>query len=364
MAASGSGRARAPFMLAGLIALTLGLWAGLTRVGWPLPGPVPLEAHGPLMVDGFLGTVIALERAVALRRHWAFFAPGLAAAGALAAVVRLPVAPWLLVLAGAAMLANALFVLRIERSLHLSVMALGAGSWLFGNLLWASGRPVFDAVTAWAGFLVLTIVGERLELSRLLAPRRWVRRAFVFAVGLALAGIVVSPFSRAGGMRLFGAGLVALAGWLWRYDFARRGARQKGLVRFIGLTLLGGYGWLAVAGALALWHGNPVAGPLYDAILHAVFVGFVFLAIFAHAPVIVPSVVHVRLEYRPAFYAHVVLLHLSLLARLAGDLFGNFELRRDGALGNATAIVLFVALSAWAIASRAPARPRHASAAA
>ena len=64
-----SGRGLGLVALAGL-ALLAGLWGGLLRIGWSLP---PLEAqlatlHGPLMVGGFLGVVIALERAVARTR--------------------------------------------------------------------------------------------------------------------------------------------------------------------------------------------------------------------------------------------------------------------------------------------------------
>jgi hypothetical protein len=44
-----------------------------------LPAPVRLdrlpEVHGMLMVFGFVGTLVALERAVALGASWAFAAP-------------------------------------------------------------------------------------------------------------------------------------------------------------------------------------------------------------------------------------------------------------------------------------------------
>jgi hypothetical protein len=54
----------------GLASLVCGVWAGLLRFGWSLPSGRAnlIELHGPLMVCGFLGTVISLERAVALRR--------------------------------------------------------------------------------------------------------------------------------------------------------------------------------------------------------------------------------------------------------------------------------------------------------
>jgi len=57
----------------------------MTRsVRWrlPLPRPALAEVHGPVMVFGFVGTLVALERAVALGSRWAAAAP--ACSGALA----------------------------------------------------------------------------------------------------------------------------------------------------------------------------------------------------------------------------------------------------------------------------------------
>lgn len=69
-----------------LLALLLAAWAGLVRMGWALL-PVSVAEHGPLMISGFLGTLIALERAVALaaafrRGWWAYTAPLLSASPA------------------------------------------------------------------------------------------------------------------------------------------------------------------------------------------------------------------------------------------------------------------------------------------
>ena len=60
-------RLRYPLLLSALLALLVAAWAGLLRIGWLLPTTGGLAAaHGPLMVSGFLGTLIGLERAVAL----------------------------------------------------------------------------------------------------------------------------------------------------------------------------------------------------------------------------------------------------------------------------------------------------------
>ena len=66
--------------------------------------------------------------------------------------------------------------------------------------------------------------------------------------------------------------------------------RRTGLTRFIALNLLIGYVWLVVSGLLVLIFGQQAAGPIYDAQLHTLFLGFVFGMIFGHAPVIFPAV--------------------------------------------------------------------------
>ena len=84
--------------------------------------------------------------------------------------------------------------------------------------------------------------------------------------------------------------------------------------------LFGGYVWLAAGGLLWLVYGGVMAGPIYDAVLHAVFLGFVFAMIFGHAPLIFPSVLGRPMAYLPAFYGPLVVLHASLILRIASDL--------------------------------------------
>ena len=58
---------RLPLILIAIISLLAAMWAGLIRIGWDYASWQPdlAQAHGALMVSGFLGTVIGLERAVA-----------------------------------------------------------------------------------------------------------------------------------------------------------------------------------------------------------------------------------------------------------------------------------------------------------
>ena len=85
-------RQRMPLLALGGLSLLAALGGGLSRLGWPLPllGAPLASGHGPLMVAGFLGTVIGLERAVAVKQRWTYGAPLLAGVGALSPLAGLP----------------------------------------------------------------------------------------------------------------------------------------------------------------------------------------------------------------------------------------------------------------------------------
>jgi hypothetical protein len=343
---------RLPLLALALVALVAGLWAGLVRLGLGLPSLRSGLAgmHGPLLVLGFLGTQIGLERAVALNRGWAYGAPTAAAAGAAWLIVGLPAegGQALLVLGGAVLVGVFVFVHRLQPSWHNVVMGLGALAWLIGALVWLAGARIATVVPWLAAFLVLTIVGERLELSRLRRPPARARRMLLVAVGGFLAGVALAGVWLAVGVRLAGAGLLAQAAWLVRYDVARRTIRVPGATRYMAIALLVGDAWLAVAGAVWLAAGTLSGGGFaYDAMVHAIFLGFVFSMVFAHAPVIVPAVLGVALPYTRAFYAPLALLHMSLALRLAGDAAGELTAWRWGGALNEAAIVGFLALSAF-----------------
>jgi hypothetical protein len=162
-------------------------------------------------------------------------------------------------------------------------------------------------------------------------------------IGLFLLGLLLSLFNLDGGARLSGMAMVALALWLLRYDVARYTLRKSGLTRFMAICLLSGYGWLGLSGLLTLSFGGVGAGFHYDAILHAVFVGFVISMIFAHAPIIFPAITGKAISFSSVFYLHLALLHLSLLLRVGSDLSHWLPGRQWGGLLNVAAILLFMA---------------------
>ncbi len=344
-----------PVMALGVVALFAGLWGGLIRLGLTPDTAVASAAqlHGPLMALGFLGTLVSLERAVALGRWWGYAAPIGAGAGALAALAGAPgsLGPALVTLGGLVFLGSHLTLHRLAPSVHNAVMALGALAWCAAAAMWVAGLDVSRFAPLLAGFLVLTVAGERLELNRVSHRGQGSRRLLLAAIALFAAGLAVSIPAERAGVRIAGIGLVAQALWLARHDVARRTVRIGGVTRFIAVALLAGYAWLACAGVLWAADAPLGDGAAYDAALHALFLGFVMSMVFAHAPVIVPAIVRAPLAHRRRFYVHLTLLHASLAVRLVGgDLAGDRALWRWGGVGNEAAILLFLAVTAAGLA--------------
>ena len=339
---------RLPLLAAGMLSLVFGICAGLARLGFDIAAPAAL--HGPLMGGAFLGTVISLERAVALGSLWAYGAPLAAACAGLAWIFGLPLqlGGVLLGVGGVALVAATAAVWRRQRELHNLVLVAGAACLAAGGAACAAGF-ISEATPAWLGFLVLTIAGERLELSRFMPPSPGAKKWFAGICLALLLGTFLAVLAPQSGWKAVAASLLALAAWLAAKDIARRTIREQGLTRYIAAALLSGYLWLAIGALIALVAPEFAPGrPAWDAALHAWFLGFVFSMIFGHAPIIAPALLRVSLPYSAWFYLPLAVLHLSLAERIVGDLIANHATRVRGAVGNAAAIVLFIATMLYA----------------
>src|SRR5262245_8240017 len=178
-----TGRVSRILLFAGALAsMMYGIWLGLLRLGWilPLPWPDQLILHGPLMIGGFLGTLIGLERAVEIAKLWAYAAPLCSASGALLLVFGppTPAGPFLITMASGIVTVVFIVVARQQFELSVLTMLVGALAWFVGNLWWVIGAAIYRVVFWWVAFVVLTIAGERLELNRVLHPTLRVRIMF------------------------------------------------------------------------------------------------------------------------------------------------------------------------------------------
>ncbi len=355
---AGAGRATGPaatrrapswrlvWLLPAGLALLAGLDAGLLLLS--LPAPVTTarlpEVHGMLLVLGFVGTLIALERATALARWYGYAAPALLGAGGILLVadpVPLPVAQGVLVAGAAAFTLLYLPLWRRQHDAALLVQLLAAGLACAAAVLWLGGLPM-ERVLGWLiGFVVLTIAAERVELARITMGAAAGGRLLVHAWSIVLALLVALALPEAGAV-LLGAGLLALAAWLVVHDIARRTVRAHGVTRYMAASILCGYVWLVVA-AVALLFGAPAGRGAYDAVVHAVFLGYTMSMIMAHATSILPAVLRIALPYRAAFWVPVVLLQVALVVRLwLGDGLGMPWAWQAGGVLGVAALLLFV----------------------
>lgn len=348
-----------PLIAAIALVLLLSMWAGLIRLGWSLPSLLPgiVAGHGPLMVSGVLGTLITLERAVALAAtyksswRWMYAAPLLCALGGiLLTLTTSGIAAKVLITAGSlCFVVMSAVMLRHHRAMYTAVMGIGSLAWLAGNVLWLAGWPMYALVHAWVAFLILTIVGERLELGRIIRLSRRSQQLFAAATALFIGGVMLTLFDLKTGVRITGLGEIALALWLLRYDIARFTIRRPGLPRFIAACLLLGYVWIGVGGLIGLAFGDVRAGVQYDALLHALFLGFVFSMIFGHAPIIIPALTGLPVNFHPTAYSYLFLLHGSLILRIVSELSGFTAGRQWGGLLNVATILLFMGMTGYRV---------------
>lgn len=353
---------RLVFLLPAALSLLVGLDAALMLLGlWaPVEADVLPGVHGIIMVFGFVATLISLERAVAWGRLAGYLAPALLGLGSLAVISPLPPIIGQLGLLAGSLAFVGLYIPLYRRNgdAAILVQALGAVLAAGAALMWLGGAAVPTLIPWLAGFVILTIAAERLELARIAidnAARRW----FLALIAATALGILAALLWPNIGYPILGITVLGLVSWLFAHDVARRTVTAAGQTKFMGICLLSGYVWLTVAGLIWALAGPSVEGRAYDAVLHAVFLGFTVSMIIAHSTVILPAVLRIRLPYNRGFYIPALLLHLSLVVRTGlGDGLDLHWAWQLGGVLNIIAVLGFVFLAAASaiIGSRRPSR--------
>lgn len=352
---------RAALLIPAGIALLAGLDAALLLLG--LSAPISTsrfaDVHGYLMTLGFVGTLISLERSVALNRWWGYLSPTAMGVGGVLLLSPVPLpAAFAVCCAGiVAMCINYVPLWRRNRDVAVLIQLLGAVVAAIGTLLLVAGVPIRVLVPWLAVFLILTICGERLELARLaLTPKDdTILLTASCAVVVALGAALLWPYA---GYPLLGAGLFAMTVWLGSRDVARKLIKAPGHRRFMAACMLAGYVWLGVASAIWLV-GPAFEGVRYDAVIHAIFLGFTMSMIMAHASTILPAVVRRPLPYRAFMWVPAALMHASLVLRIwIGDLLEHTWAVQSGGFLNVIALLLFFATAVTSAVIGEPARKR------
>jgi hypothetical protein len=325
-----------PFIILSLLAA---IWSGWLRIGWNLPITNIAAQHGALMVNSFLASLIFLERAVTFRNKWILLLPLINAMSVLSFAFNQPQTAQLLFIVGSSgFVAMCIYFIYRFKEAYYYIFLLGSVCLLTGNVILYRSNFYPSAVTWWMGFLLFTIVAERLELSRFL-PLNLFKRALLWLCLLMVLTALVWPFHLRGNIALAVA-VAMTALWLLKYDMAKHSIKVRGQHRYSGLLLIIGYAWLIIMSVLLFFQDRLVFG--YDAVLHSFFIGFIFSMIFSHAVIILPAVTKLPVKlYRPFLYVWFVLLQLSLVVRIIADLFEDIVCRKIGGIANGISILLF-----------------------
>ncbi len=307
-----------PFLLFAFINLLVGMFAGLIRIGWDIPVSGITVHHGAIMVGSFLGSLILLEKAIPLKKNALLFFPFVNALGLLMIVPGFyRFGQGCLVFGAIGLLFIFLLYYKRQPDLSGAFMIVGAMCLLTGNLLLMVKQFYPATFPWWMGFILFTIVGERIELSKFLPVTRTHKIVLVLFLCMYLAGILIAFHGM--GKYLSGFALVLVAVWLMRFDVIAIGLRKSGLTKFSATSLL--IGCIALMGTGIFLIILPDLPYAYDVTVHMFFLGFAFSMIFAHGPIILPGVLGLSVKpYHPLLYVPLFTLISSLALRVLADL--------------------------------------------
>ena len=346
-----------------LLALAVGI-SKLFLMGGLITQPflsLLLPNHGQLMVFGFLSILLATERylgALAFPFHPIIHSmPFLVAAGGI-----IQIAGWVtnlfpLVLGGSVILIAGFIIYiyiitsigkRSAQPLPFKYMSLAAISLICASIVGIWNTPVGNLPFSMLllGFPILTILGERVELTRFVAPSiSSLARYGIWILAVAFALILIQTLFPLVAYRplmltwvlLLLAVAIPLA-WGERRLMTRG---EKILHRYLGVHLMAAYGWLflgIIALLVIVFKGQTVS--LMDAATHSLAIGFIGSMILAHAPIILPAILG-----RPLIEERLNRLPLWLLTtgnffRVISELAGETGLRKAIASGVAGALTL------------------------
>lgn len=348
---------RLPILLFAMFCLLSGLWSGLNRIGWDI-AVLPITAHhGAIMVGGFLGTLIALEKIIPLKNKALYLIPVLNAVSVIFFLINQPtISIYLLLISSISLAVVFLFYFKTQHTIIYVLMLFGAVCWFIGNVLVLTKSFYPLAFPWWSAFALFIIAAERLELMKFLPLSKLKKNIFVTLL-LLYAGGVLFSFHGTGNL-ICGLVLIALAIWLLRYDMITINLKKKNLPKFVAVALLCGYVALLLTGIFYFSLSDQWL--TYDAIVHSFFIGFVFSMIFAHGPMILPGILGIAaIPFDKILYVWLGTLQISWVARIFADVVVEMEIRKFSGLLSAIAILgYFVTIATLAIKSQRYAKVR------
>lgn len=328
-----------PVFFFAFLSLVTGIFSGWQRIGWNIDLSNIVAQHGTIMASGFFGTLLMLEKCLAMPSKKYLFIPFANGISIIFLYLGFPhLALSLMTLASAAMCGVGFEMKRMAKQNLYWLIIIGFFCLFAGNLFLLLTGLFQASAILWMCFLLFIIVAERLELTRFLNVSSSQKKLLWIAFALILTG--VGPYHYFGNY-IFGIGLIGIALWLLKFDIAFKSLTQKGQSAYSAITMITGYFWLIVS-AYFIIKTDIYNHFDYDALLHSFFLGFTFSMIFAHVPIIFPALFNLRIKiYHPFYYVVMVLMNLSVIARIVSDQLQMNDMRKWAGLANGLVILLF-----------------------
>lgn len=331
--------------------MVLGFVTGLFRLfmdnGVPyLQQLVPLfDLHSFFMVFGFLACLLMTERIVGSSGEKNAPGFGYSLCMLLLSIVGLVILSigWMRhslplsvtggIMAAAASLLFTLLLLRLGKIANdyssFGIMSTGTASLLLASLLSGFELPVdnYPLIILMLLFPLSFVLGERVELTKFQYLRG--KEVLVMSLAVFLASSIALTFTTAvmgpavqARLPLTAALVLLLAGSVMTYamERGRRGVvKSTRLQSYVGKGIALAYFWLLLGIVLLLLRINGVTG-LYDPAIHSIALGFIVTFIYAHGPVIFPTILERRADISKLGYSPIILLTVSNILRVGGDI--------------------------------------------
>jgi hypothetical protein len=342
---------RLPIVSFAMFCLLCGLWSGLNRIGWSIAISPITAHHGAIMVGGFLGTLIALEKIIPLKKKALYLIPILNALSVAFFFTNHPrISIYILIISSIALALVFLYYFRKQHKVIYILMLTGALCWLIGNVLLLTKFFYPLAFPWWTAFALFIIAAERLELTIFLPVSKSSKTIFITILFSFIVGVCFS-FHGIGNL-IGGLALSGIAIWLLRNDMISINLKKRNMPKFVASALLCGYTALLLTGIFYLTLSDQWLN--YDAIVHSFFLGFVFSMIFAHGPMILPGIMGISATpFNRILYIWLALLQASWLIRIFSDVTMELDVRKFSGLLSAIAIIgYFVTMAVLTIRSQ------------
>ena len=303
--------------------LILGLITGLSRFGL-FPTDLSIH-HGVLMLNGFAGGLITLERTLSKPIPTNILSLSLLVLGVILVSLDLPWGLWLITGAILLMILEEAKASSTPHWAYHLTQIIGLLCWLTANVKYQFSNFYPAAVPFWQAFILMMILATRVKKIGRISDLKVMLIIWMYVASICLPFHSIA--SSISSVLLF-----MVAGMVFSLELKYSEDRAYRLILV--------YGWLAATAIGTLFSDYILYS--YDLVIHCFFLGFLFNMIFLNASNAIVS----KLGVKPIPLgegAWMIIMTMGLLLRVvAGDILGNEMARIAGGLISILAILGFL----------------------